>query len=66
MNLVDTLKQAFSNTTCIKKLKESLELDDIQVDASSDGVKIVFEKEGILTELLSNVLEDYFVKHPNN
>ena len=45
MNLADTLKQAFSNDTCIKKVKESLGLDDIQVESESDGVKIVFVKK---------------------
>ena len=59
MNLADTLKQAFSNDTCIKKLKESLELDDIQVDASADGVKIAFEKEGKLDTLLLKPLLEH-------
>ena len=59
MNLANTLKQAFSNDTCIKKLKESLELDDIQVDASADGVKIVFEKEGKLDTLLLKPLLEH-------
>jgi len=52
MNLKDTLQQAFSNTTCVKKLKESLGLDDIQVKSESDGVKIVFVKEDKLETLL--------------
>jgi len=59
MNLANTLKQAFSNDTCIKTLKESLGLDDIQVDASADGVKIVFEKEGKLDTLLLKPLLEH-------
>ena len=59
MNLIDTLQQAFSNETCIKKLKESLELDDIQVDASADGVKIVFEQAGKLDTLLLKPLLEH-------
>jgi hypothetical protein len=52
MNLKDKLQQAFSNDTCIKKFKESLGLDDIQVKSESDGVKIVFVKEDKLETLL--------------
>ena len=46
----------------IKKKKPSSNQDDIN---TLDG-EIIFEKEEIITELLSNMLENYFVKQTSN
>ena len=52
MTLTEILKQAFSNNSCVEKFKLSLELDDIQVSASEEEVKIVFVKADKLETLL--------------